>query len=190
MGDREAAEALDRAPEVKLGPVVSAMERRAMREAEAGGAGRPMSRSPSGAPWCMPRARRGRSCSRCASGWSWAQGAYMAARAEERSRVEALGEAFRSFAEGGGLDAVFSRYDRQREAEEEEKRRQEQLEQERQRQAELAEWRERGRALFLEESAERWEQALATQEERRINAMRTELQRAIGGAARRFGGGR
>ena len=36
-GDTLAAEALDRAPEVKLGPAASAMERRAMREAERDG---------------------------------------------------------------------------------------------------------------------------------------------------------
>ena len=36
-GDALAAEALDRAPEVKLGPAASAMERRAMREAERDG---------------------------------------------------------------------------------------------------------------------------------------------------------
>ena len=36
-GERERAEALERAPEVKLGPAANAMERQAMREAEAEG---------------------------------------------------------------------------------------------------------------------------------------------------------
>jgi hypothetical protein len=38
-GDLVVAEELDRAPEVKLGPAVSAMERRAARESEAAGRG-------------------------------------------------------------------------------------------------------------------------------------------------------
>ena len=186
MGDREAAEALDRAPEVKLGPVASAMERRAMREAEAEGT-RYEPVTERGA--LVHAARQARAfVFEMRERLELAQGAYLTARAEERSRVEALGAAFRSFAEKGGLDEVFSRYDRRREAEEQERRRQEQLERERQRRTELAEWRrERGRALFIEESAKWWEQALATKEERRINATRTELQRTIGSVARQFG---
>ena len=76
-GDERTAETLDRAPEVKLGPTVSAIERREERAAER--EERAYAPSPSGAPRCTRRARRaasspswrgsGRPCTRrCARG--------------------------------------------------------------------------------------------------------------------------
>ena len=75
-GDERAAEALDRAPEAKLGPVASAIERREQRAAEREGhVYVPVTER---APKCMRHGRRARSWPswrgsgrRCASGPSW-----------------------------------------------------------------------------------------------------------------------
>lgn len=88
-GDLVAAEALDRAPEVKLGPAVNAMERRAAREAEAEGRA------------YEPVTDRGRAVQEARE----ARRVFAALREELRERVEAAREAYGQ-ARGEGQDRV------------------------------------------------------------------------------------
>lgn len=88
-GDLVAAEELDRAPEMKLGPGANAMERRAAREAEAEGRD------------YAPVTERGRAVHEARE----ARRAFAALREELRERVEAAREAYGQ-ARGEGQDRV------------------------------------------------------------------------------------
>lgn len=88
-GDLVAAEELDRAPEVKLGPAANAMERRAAREAEAVGRA------------YAPVTERGRAVHEARE----ARRAFAALREELKERVEAAREAYGT-ARGEGQDRV------------------------------------------------------------------------------------
>ncbi len=89
LGDRGRAEELDRAPEVKLGPVINAIERRAEREAEAQGRD------------YAPVTERGRAVHEARE----ARRMFAAVREELRERVEAAREVYGQ-ARGEGADRV------------------------------------------------------------------------------------
>jgi len=88
-GDLVTAEELDRAPEVKLGPAVNAMERRAVREAKAEGRA------------YKPVTERGRAVYEAGE----ARRVFAALREELRERVEAAREAYGA-ARGEGQDRI------------------------------------------------------------------------------------
>lgn len=104
LGDRVRAEELDRAPEVKLGPAVNAMERRAAREAAA--AGRDYA----------PVTERGRAVHEARE----ARRVFAALREELRERAEAAREAYGQARDdgrdrvGAGLAAMRAALDRKR----------------------------------------------------------------------------
>ena len=104
LGDRERAEELDRAPEVKLGPVVSAIERREAREAATAG-------------WdYAPVTERGRAVHEARE----ARRVFAVLREELRERVEAARDAYGQAREegadriGAGLAAMRAALDRKR----------------------------------------------------------------------------
>lgn len=184
-GDELAAMALDRDPEIKLGPAASAMERKAMREAERDGvAYEPVTER--GAQ--VHEVRQQRSLmAELLDRVGRAREAYAQAREADASRLSAATEAARALFSGAGAREFadsFTRAYQDREAE-----RQRVLDEERAqaREAERLAALEAVRGRFIEQVAVAWQDSREIEEPDAAKERQRQLVNQVKAATERFG---